>query len=58
MEFFGSRLKWSSLNNITTDDSDSEENSHDQQQIDDSQRNQNHALSLLDDPINGIQFAK
>lgn len=58
MEYFGSRLKWSSLDNITTDDSVIEADSRDQQHIDDNQRNRNNALSLLDDPINNIQFAK
>lgn len=58
MEFFGSRLKWSSLDEIVDEDVDVDSASN-QQRTDDSERNRNVAsTSLLDDPINEIQFAQ
>lgn len=56
MEFFGSRLKWSSLDNIVDD---TEADPNDQLQNDNSMPGPNATTtSLLDNPINDIDFAQ
>lgn len=55
MEFFGSRLKWTSLDNIVDD---TEDDLNDQQQNNDNMPNPPGTSSLLDNPINDIEFAQ
>lgn len=57
MEFFGSRLKWSSLDNII-DDSVVESVPNDQHQIDERNRDIAPSTSLLDNPIHNIEYAQ
>lgn len=57
MEFFGSRLKWSSLDDIADDNANVDVGSTDDQQTNDSEPNAA-SSSLLDNPINDIQFAQ
>lgn len=58
MEFFGSRLKWSPLENIVDDAVDEQDSDDHQHQAVDEEHNLNASANLLDNPINQIHFAQ
>lgn len=60
MEFFGSRLKWSSLDNVV-DETVEEVEPDGQQEIPDNVRNESaddRPANLLDNPIHDVEYAQ